>query len=445
MGVVQALHPRSFHRRMLTASATVGALATVVKLAGAAKVIVAARYFGTGDAMDAFLVALILPTFVADVIAGTLTPSMVPVLVSAGGGADEEAATRIVRSAMGIAVAAMIVAAVVLAAGAPVLIGLLASGFSPAKVHLTINLYLLLLPWLPAGACIAGWRALLNSTGHFAVAALAPIGTPVLTIVCLWLFADRLGPYALCFGTLAGVVAECAALAWALRKLGRRAMPVWHGWTPEIAQIWRQYLPFMASVIVSSAGIIVDQAIAATLGGGGVSSLAYGTKVVTVFMAVAATATGTAAIPLFSGLAVERRSRFRRIGASYVAGIFLAGVPVALILMDYSTPIVRIVLQHGAFSAASTEVVSSVQRYALLQVPFGLALALLIRLAAAVQRSSILGRIAVLGFVVNLVCDVLFARWLGVAGLALATAVAQAVSLAALSWALFSRKNGSVA
>ena len=32
-----------------------------------------ARYFGTGDALDAFLIAFLLPSFVSDVVAGSFT------------------------------------------------------------------------------------------------------------------------------------------------------------------------------------------------------------------------------------------------------------------------------------------------------------------------------------------------------------------------------------
>ncbi len=101
--------------------------------------------------------------------------------------------------------------------------------------------------------------------------------------------------------------------------------------------------------------------------------------------------------------------------------------------MRYSAPIVRVVLEHGAFTAGSTEVVSEIQRLALVQLPFGLALALMIRLAVAMNPSSVLGRVAVIGFVVNLACDVLFARWLGIAGIALSTAAVQAVCLLVLA------------
>jgi len=441
MTAAQGSGPLSIHWRMLTASATVGALSSIVKIAGAAKIVITARYFGTGDGMDAFLVAFLLPAFVADVIAGSLTPSMVPLLISAEGRGD---VVRVARSAAGIALLFLTMAALALGVAAPVLIRVLASNFPPAKIALTIQLQWFLLPWLPAAALISVWRAFLNSRGHFAIPAIAPLATPLMTLLALWASAARFGPYALCLGTLAGVVAECGLLAWAVFRLGGPLRPTWSGWTPDIAEIRRRYVPLVAGVLASSSAVVVDQAIAATFGNGAVSVLAYGTRVVTVLVGVAAAATGTAALPLFSRLAKESGSRVRTVGAIYVGGIFLAGIPLAVLLMRYSAPVVRVLLEHGAFTAGSTEVVSEIQRFALVQVPFGLALALMIRLAVAMNRSSVLGRVAVIGFVVNLACDVLFARWLGIAGIALSTAAVQAVCLLVLAGAVFTGKRGFV-
>ena len=56
----------------------VGVLATAAKLAGAAKVMVTARYFGAGDQLDAFVIAFLLPAFFTDIVAGSFCASFIP-------------------------------------------------------------------------------------------------------------------------------------------------------------------------------------------------------------------------------------------------------------------------------------------------------------------------------------------------------------------------------
>lgn len=426
-------------QRMLTDTVTVGAGTSISKIAGAVKVAVMARYFGAGDAVDAFLIAFLLPSFLADVIAGCWTPSIVPVLLRTPAGNRSPA--RLARTALTLGCGFMACTAVLLAIAGPFALPLVGSSFTPEKLRLTKGLFYTLLTGLPISGCVATWRALLNSRGTFAIPAIAPAATPILTIAALWWLSPSIGVYALVAGTLAGVVAEAAVLAVAVRRSGFSIAPAWDGWTPEAAAIWKQYLPLTAGAMISSACIIVDQAIAGMLGAGSVSALAYGGKFVAVGLAITATAAGTAVLPVFSRLAATGEWReLRRSAAGYIGGAFALSVPATALLIYYSEPIVRVLFERGAFGADATSVVATVQRYALTQVPFALALALVVRLAAALEATSLLARVAIAGFIANLVGDIVLARWMGIAGIALATAVVQAVSVAALVYLLVQRE-----
>jgi putative peptidoglycan lipid II flippase len=427
---------------MLSNAVTVGVFSSLAKLAGAAKVIVTARYFGTGDALDAFLIAFLLPAFFADVVAGCLTPSILPVLSRLRSCRSDAGVSRVARASLTLGIVMMAIMGTVLAACGRYVLPILGSSFTPEKLRLTTHLLWSLLFWLPASACIATWRAVLNTCESFAIPAAAPATTPILTMAALWMCAPQYGVYALSIGTLAGVLMEAAILAWAVRRRGYPITPGWDGWTPEIRSVWAQYAPLVAGAMISSSCVVVDQAVAAGLGKGSVSALVYGNRFVSVLVAVAATAVGTAALPVFSDLAAKGDwLRLRKSAAMYVGIAFAVSVPAVLVLIAWSEPLVRAFLERGAFSAQATAVVAGIQRFALLQLPFALALALLARLAAALQVSSVLARVAVVAFVANLIGDIVFARWIGIAGIALATAMVQAISLIAVVILLVRRER----
>src|SRR5258708_15856081 len=67
--------------RMLADTATVGGWTSIAKVAGAVKVILAARLFGTGDAMDAYLIAFLLPSFFIDMLSSPLDSALIPTLI----------------------------------------------------------------------------------------------------------------------------------------------------------------------------------------------------------------------------------------------------------------------------------------------------------------------------------------------------------------------------
>jgi putative peptidoglycan lipid II flippase len=412
----------------------VGALTSAAKLAGAAKVMVMARFFGTSDPLDAFLIAFLLPAFLSDVVAGSLTPSLIPLLVRAQSENDVEAARRLTAGALAFALTAMLLAGAALGLTGRWLLALAGSSFSADKLHLATALFFGLLFWLPMSACIATWRAVLNANGFFALAAIGPLATPLASIVLLYTLAERYGVAILCVGTVGGVAVECLALALAVQRLGYPIRPMWRDWmTPRLGNLRRQYLPLVASAIVSSACVIVDQSVAGRLGPGRVSALVYGNKLVAVLLAVVASAAGTAVLPVFSRLAAAREWKLlRRSVLTYSGGVVAIIAPLTIVLILCSGPLVHALYEHGAFQAEAAQLVTKVQRFTLLQAPFAILLAIATRLTSALSANRLLVWMGAAALVTNIVLDIAFSRWMGVAGIALATPCVQCVSLCVL-------------
>jgi putative peptidoglycan lipid II flippase len=425
---------RSPHRRVLGDAVLVGALTTAAKLAGAAKVMATARYFGAGDLLDAFLIAFLLPSFVSDVVAGSFTPTLVPVLVRAQATEGPHAAQRLARLALGFSGGLMLAAALALALMGRWLLPLAGSSFSPEKLHLSYLLFLGLIVWLPMSACIATWRAVLNANRCFALAAIAPLASPVLLIVFLFAFAERWGVAILCGGTVAGVALECLVLALAVRRLGYPVTPLPGAWkAPELKTLRDQYFPLAAGVVVSSMGIVVDQSVAGRLGPGQVSALSYGNNLTKVLLAIVASGLSTAVLPMFSRLAAAKDwTRLRHSALLYAGAATLFMVPITALLIAYSAPLVRILFEHGAFDRSAAQVVTEVQRFSLLQAPLSILVAVAGRLTVSLSANAVLLRMGIAALITNTTLDLILSRWLGVAGIALATSGVQVVSLLVL-------------
>ncbi len=419
---------RRGHWRVFGDAATVGALTSAAKLAGAVKVMVTARFFGTSDVLDAFLIAFLLPSFISDVVAGSFTPSLVPLLVRT------QTAHHLIRGALAFALSAMLAAAVGLGLTGRWLLPLAGSSFSAEKLHLATALFFGLLFWLPMSACIATWRAVLNANRSFALAAIAPLTTPLVTVILLYTFAQRYGVAVLCVGTVGGIATECLLLARAVRCMGYPIGPSWQHWnSPELESLRRQYLPLAASAVISSACVVVDQSVAGRLGPGKVSALVYGNKLAAVLLAVAAQAVSTAVLPAFSRLAAVRDwRRLRQSVLVYSGAVTLLMIPLTAVLVVFSGPLVRAFFQHGAFQAPATQLVAEVQRFALLQAPLAILLAIATRLTSALSANGLLVWMGAAALIADVVLDVAFSRWLGVAGIALASPAVSLVSLCVL-------------
>jgi putative peptidoglycan lipid II flippase len=424
----------SVNREILSATLAVGGMTAVVHIATAARDIILAYQFGTTDVLDAFLIAILLPSVAISIVAGSFASAFIPTYISVQLLEGHEAAKRVYQSLMIGTLILLTGLVTVLALTAPVIVPFLGSGFSPEKLAFTRSLLLMLLPVLVLKGVAAVWTAVLNASERFSVAAGIPILTPAMTIALLLVMGHLWGIYSLVIGTVGGAFVETAVLVWHLRRLGIPIIPHWSGWSPPIAEVTRQYGPMLAGAFLMSSTLLVDQAMAAMLGPGSVSTLNFGSKVVSFLLAVAATGLGTAVLPHFSRMVAQSDwLGVRHTLRTYVRLILLTTVPLTLLCIYLSEWLVQVIFERGAFTMADTQVVSQVQAFLLLQIPLYLVGILIVRLVSALKANWVLMWGCVINFVVNVVLNYVLMQWLQVAGIALSTSLVYLVSVIYLS------------
>jgi putative peptidoglycan lipid II flippase len=419
---------------MLADTVTVGGWTFAVKVAGAAKVILAARMFGASDAMDAYLIAFLLPSFFIDMLAGPLDSALIPALVELRQKGERAAAEDLYQSMLTAAGAILVLAALATMATSGIFLPLLASSFPPGKLAVTEQLLWVMIAVAPLSGLSSTWRAVLNSEHRFAFAAAVPLLTPVLSIVAIVVAGKQYGVTALALGTLAGGTLEAVFSGIGAKLAGYRVMPRWTGMSDALRQTALQYMPLVAVTLVMTGTALVDQGIAARIGSGSVAALSYGTRLLGVLVVIGPTAIGTAVLPhLSAGVVAGGPAAVRQSLRTYVLVVLGVILPVTAAIIYFSEPIVRILFQNGTFSVAATQLVAHVQQASLLQLPIVLLLALEIRLISALKENRLLYHVAVLSLLLTFVLDVLFMRWWGVVGIALAGVAIRLVSSLYLS------------
>lgn len=433
---------RSVNRRIFAASVAVAGLTLLVKASGFLKELLVALYFGTSDALDAFLIALLVPTFSANVIAGALPAAFVPACMRAraSGGAErpaDPAVQALLSQVLLIALVALGALSLLLALAGRPLLAVTGSSFGPQKAALAHALFLLLLPSLILSALCELGSALLNARERFALAAASPMLVPLSVAGALLVLGDAAGIHALAFGTLAGLLAQTLLVGWEVRRQGFHLRPRWHGMTPALQQFIAQYLPMVGGLLLMSGNDLIDQSMAAMLGSGSVSSLAYGNRIVSAVLALSSTALSTAVLPHFSGMAAGSDwAGLRHTLRTYGRTILAVSVPLALALALLSQPIVRLVFERGAFTPRDTQVVAQVQALYALQIPFYALGILGVRLLSALGKNQVLMGISFVNLVANATGNYILMRWLGVAGIALSTSLVYALSTALVAAAV---------
>jgi putative peptidoglycan lipid II flippase len=424
---------------MLFDTLTVSAFTTLAKVMGAAKAVVLARVFGSGAALDSYLLAFLLPSFLADVFCGSLVPVLIPKLIEFECWEGRAKAIDLYGQVLRRSVWLSCGAAAVLAAGAA-LVATLNGGRAGLNLPLLGMLTLLMTPILPLSAVANVWRAVLNSQRRFVVPALTVTLAPAVIILCILLAGRSSGVWILAAGTSLASLAEVLVLGIGLRGAGFPIFPQRSRSGLSVRDVRNEYCFLAVAAAMGAGTAFIGQSMAAALGAGNVSILNYGTRLAGVLMAIGPAALSVTILPQFSMMVAARdwerlkQSLWRILTVSVLA----AGVCAAL-LIAFSIPIVRLTLQRGAFTAADTGVVASVQSYSLLQLPFIVGITILMRILSALKANRTLlpfsGAAIVLSTALNYV---LMTRY-GVAGIALATSLAQALLFVALATLVFRR------
>jgi putative peptidoglycan lipid II flippase len=418
--------PVSINGRILFAMITIALCTALVKVAGMAKLIASARTFGTAGELDAWLIAFVVPSFIADSVAGSVSAALVPAFVEIRERQGPLPAQRLIASAATASLSGLSCLALLIGWQAPALLGRLAPGFDEQRFALAVSLMRIMLPTAVFGGVSSVCRGILNAEERFALPALAPAATPLAIIG--FLLVSRASVKALAYGTVTGAVCELGIIVAALRYRGVPLEFHWYGFDPALKRVLAQYAPVAGGTILLTASAIVNQSTAARLGSGNVAILNYGMRLVSFVAAMGPLVAGTAVFPHFSRLVANGEwLSLRHTMRTVLGSLFLGSLPVTAVLLALSAPLVKVILQHGAFVASDTVTVAKVQSLALLQIPFCIVAAPMVRLVSALRANEHLLRAAAIALSANVILNYVLTRALGVAGIGLSASIVAAV------------------
>jgi putative peptidoglycan lipid II flippase len=430
--------PDTTNRKIFRAAVIVGCLGLIAKLAATVKELIIARSFGRGDEVDAFLIAFLLPSFILNIGMSALGYALVPVFVETRQKGGVEAAQRLFSSMMLLGCAILLGVAAVLGLLAPLYLPLLGHSFSGAKLELTRELLYLLLPWIIFSGIANLSSSVLNATEKFALPALIPLLTPLVTIYMVTLHAHRWGIFTLAAGAVIGGALEAMLLLAFLKKQGMPLRLRWYGLDTHVRSVLAQYVPMLTGAILMGSTAVVDQSMAAMLPSGNVAALGYGNKIIGGILSVGALALSTATLPYFAQMvAAKDWAGCRHTLKRYSILIVGVTVPFTLLVIAFSQPLVKLLYQRGAFTAADTTLVSGVQICYAIQIPFFIWSMPFVRFISSVRRNDVLMYASVINLVLDVILNLLLMRVWHVAGIALSTSIVCIVSFLMLSiWSI---------
>ena len=436
------------NRRILGAASAVIVATLVVKVVAAAKEFAVAGVFGRSDALEAFLVAALIPGMLINLIAESMNQALVPTLVRVRIADGSVRAQQLLSNTLVCTCALLMVASAGMGLAARFFFPLIGSHFELGKLDLAVRLFYGLLPVVVLTGIASLCTSVLNTAGRFALPALAPIATPIAILVGVSLFAGRIGIWAMVYGTVAGALLQAIWVGWMMRSGEFRLSLHWYGMNEATREVALQYGPVLLSGLVASSGLLVDQAMAAMLPAGSVAALVYAGRFVGVPMALLGGAISSSVTPYFSEMIAHENwdecRRSLRIWASSSAGV---ATLVAIVLIAGARTVVGLLFQHGVFGPRDTSAVSTVLVMYALQIPFFACSRVFYRFLVAMRRTDLVFYCGLLNLALDVVLNVALMNRYGVAGIALATSLWTMSTLMFLcywSWRVLSKAQTGI-
>lgn len=388
--------------------------------------IVVAAIFGARKGMDAYVISMVPIQLIVDPLQGMTTNLIIPAFSKYLNKDGIWSGWRFVNIFLNRMMLFSILIISLLFILMPVVIHLIAPGFDTEAAEFTVKLSRLMLIVIIFNILHGIFTGTLHPMGHFVTPVLGPILSSVILLIII-LSLRSLGILSMCIGTIIGSFAALSVLLFPVYKNGFRYSMIFKLTTAEKVELrhTQKALGFlMLATVFAQISLVVDRILASMLAEGSISALYYGMHVSQIPFNIFVVSIFTVAFPEFADFAAKDDVHaFKSSVISALRLIAFIMLPIILNLVIMRSHIVNVLLQRGAFDEKATfNTAIALACYA----PGILFLGFDRTLSRAFYSVNLWGsRAFVVGVAVmtNVLLSIVLVRFIGLAGLALATSI----------------------
>ncbi|HEX5414086.1 MAG TPA: murein biosynthesis integral membrane protein MurJ [Chloroflexota bacterium] len=420
-------------RRLAGAAAIVMVAYVASRLTGLLRDIAISYRFGTSPEYGAYVAAMQVPDLVFQVVAGAAVASaFIPVYSRYLADKDPEEGWQLVNSLFSIAVVILVPLILLVMVFTPQIMRILVSDFTPEYQQLAASLARVVL-FAPLFFTIGSFStSLLNAHQRFFLAAVAPSCYNLGIILGAVVLSRWFGIYGLALGALGGSFCFLVVQLPGLRIVGFKFRPRLDFRHPGVIAVAKLMGPRTLGLAVTQLNFLVAIYLSSGIVGG-VPALRYAWTLTMLPLGVFAMAIGTAVFPsLAEQNATAAFEEMRQTLLNSLRFILYLTIPASIGLIVLSSSVVRLIYQRGEFDAASTALVSGALQFYAAGLLGMATIEILARAFYAMHDTWTPVKTGTLGMAINLILGVTLVRFMGLNGLALATAIASTVEATAL-------------
>jgi putative peptidoglycan lipid II flippase len=437
------------HEQITRSAGLVGSLTFLSRIAGYARDVVIAYFFGATALTDAFWVAFRIPNLLRRLFAeGSLTISFIPVFTQYLETKNKEEAKKVADAVFTILVFLLILISIGGILLSPYIIKLFAAGFDESTFELAVSLNRIMFPYIIFISLTALSMGVLNSLRHFFAPAFSPVILNICIIVAVFFLYKNFNVpiYAAAVGVIAGGILQLIfqlpflygrGFLFSFRKQVRH---------PAVKKIGFLIIPQLFGVAVYNINILVNTQYASFMTEGTISYLYFAERLIEFPLGIIAVSIATVLLPSLSSYVSKKEfDKFKETYSFTLRLMFFILIPALVGLIVLRVPICNLLYQRGEFDYAATVFTSQ----ALLGYAVGLWAVGGIRITApafySMQDTKTPVIIAFVAFIVNAVLGYVLGFTFGYkhTGLALASSISSIINFVLLFY-LIERRVGNI-
>ena len=426
------------------------------RLLGAARAVVIADQYGASVELDAFWVAMRLPDLVFQLLAGaTLASAFIPVYARVLQERGEQTAWRLASVVLNWVLLGTLALAAIVFLAADWIVPALApglgedSGIQDAITDDAVFLtrVLLLSPILFAASGML--TGMLHARRHFLLPAISPMLYNLAIVLGALLLPSELGVEALVIGVVAGsglhFIIQLPALSAALRATGGRLGLYFDLRNRDVREVLRLMAPRTLGLAAAQINLIVLTVFGSMVGDSSISALNFAWLLLMFPVGIFGMSLATAIFPsLAERAALGGDAAVRQMVSQTLRFTLFLSIPASVGMLLLRESIVATLLEHGAFDAAASALVSD----ALLYYSIGLFAHAAIEIVS--RGFYVLGdtrtpvALAIASMLLNIILSALLVGPMGLQGLALALSISAISEFLLLLLFLNNRLSGAL-
>ncbi len=418
------------------------------RVAGLAREVLAADYYGVKGPVSAFTIAFQVPNLVRALFAdAALQPAFVPVFTDLVGRRQFKEAFRLASTLLLLITMVMGALTAIFVIAAPVITPLFAPGFKSQTLELTVSLSRILFPILILLGISGIVVGILNSYDRFGAFAISPFFWNVAIILALVvlkpLFSKPDQIYAYAIAILIGTAVQLAIPAWDLRHTPFHFTWSFEWRNPGVRRVLLLMLPVAISLGLINFNALINSTFGSLVSEEAPAAIDKAFRLYQLPQGIFSVAVATVLFPTLARFA--NKEEFVNLRATLANGmrqILFVLVPATAAILALSNPIIRLVYQRGEFDPHETQIVATALFWFAFSLPTNGVYLLQTRTFFSLQRPWQATALAVIDLVVSALAAWALYKPFGVGGIVAGTGIGTSAAVFAQAFILRRKFGG---